>query len=434
MKMLGIHYYGALCGACLLLANAPVLAQDSDSSSQTAMTSLKHGAYIAPMGSYLLSSGNNQVGNGYGGVVAAGFRQDFFAVEGRVLYSSFPASDGGDRVSRIGGGIGGLLFPFSLSFTPKPFAADSLGSRLASDVYLIVGISGAQSKNYPSAAGEETFGLTSLSGGVGDLIPFRISRYNFAVRAEALYQTDHREQKIGPSSGTLGSFTDESAPRNFHEWVFNIGLQLPLTLTHEAASPPTPPPVEVVPVTAPADSDGDGVPDSIDQCPDTPQGVKVDEKGCPLPPPPAPCKTPAVGERISLAGCGNGDMIVLRGVNFQTNKSMLTLNAKAILDNVAGELKTYPAIQVQIAGHTDGQGSDSYNQRLSEHRADASREYLITQGISGDRMTTVGYGKSRPVAGNDTEEGRELNRRVELKIVSAGSEAAPAGSPQTPSP
>jgi OOP family OmpA-OmpF porin len=127
-------------------------------------------------------------------------------------------------------------------------------------------------------------------------------------------------------------------------------------------------------------------------------------------------------------------MIVLRGVNFQTNKSMLTLNAKAILDNVAGELKTYPAIQVQIAGHTDGQGSDSYNQRLSEHRADASREYLITQGISGDRMTTVGYGKSRPVAGNDTEEGRELNRRVELKIVSAGSEAAPAGSPQTPSP
>jgi len=72
---------------------------------------------------------------------------------------------------------------------------------------------------------------------------------------------------------------------------------------------------------------------------------------------------------------------------------------------------------VRIAGHTDSRGSDEYNQRLSEARAKSVYEYLISQGISADRLSYIGYGESRPIDTNDTEEGRQNNRRVELEIL-----------------
>jgi OOP family OmpA-OmpF porin len=137
-----------------------------------------------------------------------------------------------------------------------------------------------------------------------------------------------------------------------------------------------------------------------------------------------PCKTPEPGERISLKGCGTGDVIVLRGVNFEFDKAKLTPNAKTILDNVAEELKAYADITVELSGHTDALGSDDYNQRLSERRAASVKAYLVDAGIDGSRMTTVGHGESQPVADNETEEGRALNRRTELKVT--GGAVAPA--------
>ncbi|HKY93449.1 MAG TPA: OmpA family protein, partial [Nevskiaceae bacterium] len=147
-----------------------------------------------------------------------------------------------------------------------------------------------------------------------------------------------------------------------------------------------------------------------------------------------PCKTPAPGERVSLKGCGMGDVIVLRGVNFEFDKSNLTVNAKTILDNVAEELTAYPEIKVEVGGHTDAKGSDEYNQKLSERRAASVVKYLESKGIAGDRMTSAGYGESKPVADNETDEGRELNRRVELKItegVAGASAAAPVAAEAT---
>lgn len=145
------------------------------------------------------------------------------------------------------------------------------------------------------------------------------------------------------------------------------------------------------------------------------------------------CEAPKPGERISLEGCKTGDTLVLRGVTFEFNKSTLTPDAKSILDEVADELVARGDIKVDVDGHTDAKGSDSYNLNLSESRANTVLQYLSRHGVDPSRMVAHGFGETQPIADNDTDAGRELNRRVELKITSAGaadaslvSEAAPA--------
>jgi outer membrane protein OmpA-like peptidoglycan-associated protein/opacity protein-like surface antigen len=156
----------------------------------------------------------------------------------------------------------------------------------------------------------------------------------------------------------------------------------------------------------------------------------------PLPPPaPPPCASPENGARVSLEGCKTGDVIVLRGVNFEFNKSTLTVNAQSILDQVADELQKRPDVNIALEGHTDSVGSDTYNQSLSTRRAQSVRQYLVKKGVAASRMTASGMGESNPVADNNTDAGRELNRRVEMKVTSGspGVSVAPmpgGGSPQ----
>ena len=83
---------------------------------------------------------------------------------------------------------------------------------------------------------------------------------------------------------------------------------------------------------------------------------------------------------------------------------------------VAGILLAYPGLKIQVEGHTDSIGSDEYNQKLSEQRADAVRDYLTSQGVPPDTMTAVGLGKADPVASNTTDAGRQQNRRVEMVV------------------
>jgi OOP family OmpA-OmpF porin len=155
----------------------------------------------------------------------------------------------------------------------------------------------------------------------------------------------------------------------------------------------------------------------------------------PLPPPPAPpCQMPESGQPISLAGCKTGDTLVLHGVNFEFNKSALTLNAKALLDQVAGALAARPDIKVEIDGHTDGKGTDRYNQKLSESRANSVKSYLIDHGIAADRLSAKGFGKSMPIADNATDAGREQNRRVELKVIESAAPPLPPPAAVTPAP
>jgi len=165
--------------------------------------------------------------------------------------------------------------------------------------------------------------------------------------------------------------------------------------------PNTPKGCEVDAKGCPTDSDGDGVCNGVDRCPDTPSGVKVDNVGCPIsefiPEPEKP--------------------VVLHGVHFEFNKSILTADSKTILNAVATSLIARPDVKVEIAGHTDWIGSDAYNLKLSNARADAVMQYLISKGVKADNLTAMGYGETQPIADNNTDEGRTKNRRVELRRI-----------------
>ncbi|MDT8878082.1 OmpA family protein [Halomonas saccharevitans] len=173
------------------------------------------------------------------------------------------------------------------------------------------------------------------------------------------------------------------------------------------------------PAPAPRDTDGDGVTDANDQCPGTPAGVAVDAVGCPLdsdgdgvPDYQDQCPGTPAGAEVNALGCEQD--LVLRDVNFEFDSAVLTMGAEDILADVAEKLRANENVRVRIEGHTDAVGSDSYNQDLSQRRADSVADYLASQGVSMDRMRTIGYGESQPVASNETDAGRAENRRVEL--------------------
>lgn len=143
------------------------------------------------------------------------------------------------------------------------------------------------------------------------------------------------------------------------------------------------------------DSDGDGVCDGTDKCPHTPKGVKVDEVGCP---------------EVQ-------DVSVLDGITLQFNASDLIPGPSEIL-NLAVEILTHhPDVKVEIHGHTDNIGSAAYNMKLGMRRAEAVKKYLVDHGVSADNLFTKSFGETKPLATNDTEEGRQKNRRIELKVV-----------------
>lgn len=102
---------------------------------------------------------------------------------------------------------------------------------------------------------------------------------------------------------------------------------------------------------------------------------------------------------------------------FAFNKFDISPKAQTILNDVATWLKKNPQMKCELSGHTDGKGSVAYNQKLSEQRAQAVYDYLVKAGVSSDNLTWKGYGKSEPIATNDTAEGRQLNRRVELRLI-----------------
>ncbi len=204
----------------------------------------------------------------------------------------------------------------------------------------------------------------------------------------------------------------------------------------------------------PVDTDGDGVTDDLDKCPGTPTGTPVDSSGCPLPQDddgdgvinendkcpgtPAGKKVDAVGceidgdddgdgilnsvdqcpdspkgTRVNNVGCPFDRTLLLQGVKFETNKDTLLPESIPILDNAIATLKRYPEVNIEVQGHTDSRGSDAYNMDLSARRAATVLEYLRDGGVT-NQLTSRGYGETDPIASNDTDEGRQQNRRVIL--------------------
>jgi OOP family OmpA-OmpF porin len=126
----------------------------------------------------------------------------------------------------------------------------------------------------------------------------------------------------------------------------------------------------------------------------------------PAAPPPPPPPPPAEGTKIES----------LEGALFDFDKATLKPTAVEKLDHAVKVLNEFPSVKLSVEGHTDSVGSDKYNQGLSERRAKSVVDYLVKAGIDASRLTAVGYGKTRPVASNDTADGRAMNRRVDLVV------------------
>jgi len=143
-------------------------------------------------------------------------------------------------------------------------------------------------------------------------------------------------------------------------------------------------------------------------CPAKPMPPAPEPKPAPAPPPPPPpAPAPKVIDRMTLI------------VHFDTDKSIIKEEDKAELQRAINFIKKYPGANVSIEGHTDSIASEQYNQKLSERRAEAVKNYLVKAGACEEaKITSVGYGESRPVADNKTAEGRAKNRRVEVLILS----------------
>ena len=221
----------------------------------------------------------------------------------------------------------------------------------------------------------------------------------------------------------------------------------------------------------PLDSDGDGVLDPYDLCPNTPREAigTVDANGCPrdddqdgVPNYQDKCpNTPlAVGEKqrkdmtkyVDLVGCEidtDGDGVpdwrdrclvvqgvesndgcpeltqevrtlfqqALNGIEFETGSSRILPKSYSILDEIAKQIISNTAWNVEIQGHTDNVGNAEYNQRLSQQRAETVKQYLIKKGADENRMTAVGFGQTEPVADNSTAAGRAKNRRVVFNVT-----------------
>jgi len=110
-------------------------------------------------------------------------------------------------------------------------------------------------------------------------------------------------------------------------------------------------------------------------------------------------------------------VIRLRGVNFDFDRAEIRPASRPILDQAAQRLRQCGDERLQVEGHTDSIGADAYNQDLSERRARAVRDYLVSKGVNGGRISAAGFGESRPISTNDTPEGRFLNRRVEVRFL-----------------
>lgn len=155
------------------------------------------------------------------------------------------------------------------------------------------------------------------------------------------------------------------------------------------------------------DADKDGVCDGLDQCANTPGDVRVDAKGCPI------VVTEKETEMLETG------MIRLQDINFDTSKATIKEESFASLDEVGDILTRWPELRIEIGGHTDSQGSNDFNQKLSEDRAASVRTYLLEKfpSLKAEQLSSQGYGESKPVAPNTSALNRAKNRRVEFKVL-----------------
>jgi outer membrane protein OmpA-like peptidoglycan-associated protein len=156
------------------------------------------------------------------------------------------------------------------------------------------------------------------------------------------------------------------------------------------------------------DNDKDGILDKDDKCPNEPETKNgyQDEDGC-------PDEVPAQVKQFSG---------VVKGINFRRNSADIKATSFPLLKGAVIVFKSYPALRVEISGHTSNEGKREFNMKLSRKRAEAVKDYLVSAGIDEKRIGTVGYGPDKPIADNDTKDGQEKNRRIEFRLLSSKEE------------
>ena len=236
----------------------------------------------------------------------------------------------------------------------------------------------------------------TIVNGTGN--PYQHEDSNLAVNLGAGLQFDFGRMDLRTEIGTRIDFDDVQAragaqENSFTDLLASVGMTVALGPEPMAAVGPAP----VAPSCADLDDDGDGVNNCNDKCPNSQAGQTIGPDGCPVP--------------VSID---------LKGVNFDFDKSTLRPDAVAILNEAIEILKRYPDLRVEVAGHTDLCGTDTYNQSLSERRATAVYSYLTSNGIdSGRLMGPTGYGESRPLESTSQSMPAcksETNRRTELNV------------------
>lgn len=310
--------------------------------------------YVAPFATFINTGGDRGAQDGWGGGMGLGkMINQHFNVELKGFYQGFDSKDG---EWQLAGATADVQYVFSRNtFAP----------------YTVVGLGGMNT----NAHGMEG---ASFIGEAGAGFTYELHD-NFLLRSDVRYRYNNSLDT------RFGRNTDD-----FHDMTVNVGFVIPLGPKPKAVKFEMPTPVvQAAPDCSTLDSDADGVNNCIDQCPQSIRGSKVDNQGC----------------HVSLE---------LKGVNFKYDSAELTTNAMGILDTVAQNMIAYPEKDdIEVRGHTSSEGSDAYNMKLSQRRSQSVVDYLIMKGVS-NRLTARGYGESQPIADNSTEEGKSLNRRVEL--------------------
>ncbi|MDP2375533.1 OmpA family protein, partial [Reyranella sp.] len=311
--------------------------------------------YIAPFASFVRTGGDRDASDGWGGGMGIGKMLDkHFNVEVKGFYEDFGGANG--PWSLTGGTADVQYYFFRDKFSP----------------YAVVGAGGMNSCASANCG-------ASIIGEAGAGFTYELHD-NFLLRSDVRYRYNNNlNAHVQPG-------TDE-----FHDMTVNLGFVIPFG---DKPKPAAKAPVAPVPVAAVADcstldADADGVNDCLDKCPGTLKGTKVDHNGCSV-------------------------RLVLKGQHFEHDSAQLTLNAKIILDEVADNIIAHPQKNdIEVQGHASSEGSDSYNMKLSQRRAQSVVDYLKMKGVN-NRLSAKGYGESQPIADNSTEAGRSENRRVEL--------------------
>ncbi|MFS4492615.1 OmpA family protein [Maribacter sp. 2308TA10-17] len=176
------------------------------------------------------------------------------------------------------------------------------------------------------------------------------------------------------------------------------------------------------------DADGDGVADKDDECPN--EAGPSENKGCPWADKDGDSvldkddKCPDVAGTVANNGCPEVTVEVQKQLNdyaktilFDSGKSSIKAESTGVMVDIIRILAEYPTAKFSVEGHTDSQGPAASNQKLSESRANAVRDFLIGEGIGADRLSAAGYGEDKPIATNKTRAGRKENRRVEINLI-----------------